>query len=301
MSAGGKPPIVAFIGFGELAGALAGALRSAGVDSPRVFTRRRPDAVRATAASARMSAAGVRPAETLGEALRGADLVLSCVPGQAAAAVAAEAAGALERGALYVGLATSSPEDEERAAEAVGRAGGGYVDAAVMGAVETSGGAVPMLAAGTGAAAFRDLAEPLGLVVSAIDEPAGAATRVKLLRSVYMKGRDALVAEMMLAARRHGLEDAVAASIAGPGEEVAFPALAERIICSLARHAGRRADELEASSGLLDAADLEAAATAGAVRRLRLLEAVGLAEHFGGTRPSAAAEVLERLERLSAR
>jgi len=52
-----------------------------------------------------------------------------------------------------------------------------------------------------------------------------------------MKGRDALILEMMLAARRYGLEDRVAESIKGPGETVPFTALAERVLCALAVHA----------------------------------------------------------------
>ena len=50
--------------------------------------------------------------------------------------------------------------------------------------------------------AFRPLrgrAPVLGLSVSTTDGPPGTAARVKLLRSVYLKGRDALIAEMGIA------------------------------------------------------------------------------------------------------
>jgi 3-hydroxyisobutyrate dehydrogenase-like beta-hydroxyacid dehydrogenase len=297
VNATGGSPDFAFIGFGELASTLAAVLRSGGAKPPRAFSRRWADGERSAAARARISSVGARAVETVAQAVRDADVVLSCVPGSAATSVAIEAADTLAPYALYVDLATATPEDKERASETVHAAGARYVDAAVLGGVAASGGAVPILAAGAGAASFRDLAEPIGLAVSAIDAPAGAAARVKLLRSVYMKGRDALVTEMMLGARRHGLEDAVAASIAGPGEEIPFAALAERVLCSLALHAERRADELEASGALLEAANVEAAATSGAMRRLRLVAALDLAEGFGGKRPTAAAEVLERLER----
>lgn len=288
-------PAVVFIGFGELAAALATVLRDGGAQSLQAFSRRRPDSGRRTDGASRMSALEVRPADTLVAAVHNADVVLSCVPGSAAVAVAKQAAGALAPDALYIDLATTSPEDKERGSRAILAGGGRYVDAAVLGAVAASGGAVPIVAAGAGAEAFAEFARPRGLTVRVIDAPAGAAVRVKLLRSVYMKGRDALVVEMLLGARRHGLQDAVAASIAGPGEEVPFPELAERILRSTALHAQRRAEELDASRALLEAAEVEAAATAGAARRLRLVAELEREAGFTGERLATPVELLERL------
>jgi 3-hydroxyisobutyrate dehydrogenase-like beta-hydroxyacid dehydrogenase len=159
---------------------------------------------------------------------------------------------------------------------------------------------VPILAAGSGAPEFAAVVEPFGMRVTAVDAPAGAATTVKLLRSVYMKGRDALVAEMMLAARRRGVDRLVAESIKGPGEEVPFPDLADRILASLAIHAGRRADELEASGELVEAADVDPAATSGAVCRLRALAELDLATR-GSAERLTSEQVLDLLDRLAAR
>jgi 3-hydroxyisobutyrate dehydrogenase-like beta-hydroxyacid dehydrogenase len=136
--------------------------------------------------------------------------------------------------------------------------------------------------------------------VTAVDSPAGAATAVKLLRSVYMKGRDALVAEMMIAAGRRGVGALVAESIRGPGEEVPFPQLAERILASLALHAARRADELDSSAQLLEDGGVDALATGGAARRLRALAELGLDRDIGDARLSVD-QVLDLIERADAR
>jgi len=291
-------PALAFIGFGELAAALAAAASAAGVAEMRAWSRPRTDARGAETLRERMEAAGATPAATLEEALVGASLVLACVPGSAASGMAERAAESLASGAVYADLASAPPADKERAAVLVSAAGGRYADAAVLGAVAASGARVPILAAGSGAAPFAELATGMGLEVEVLDAPAGAAARVKLLRSVYLKGRDALVAEMMLGARRHGLEQTVANSIAGPGEEVPFEQLAERVLCSLALHAGRRAEELGDASSLLAGDGVDPLAAAGAAERLRLLAGLGLRESFGDVRPGSAAEVLERIERL---
>ena len=92
---------------------------------------------------------------------------------------------------------------------------------------------------------------PVRLPGSHLDGPPGRASLVKLLRSVYMKGRDALILEMLVAARRHGVEDAVLQSIGGPGEQVPFPDLASRVVRSLALYADRRSAELAAAAELL--------------------------------------------------
>ena len=291
---------VAIVGFGELGEALARALSAAGRPAPRAFSRPRAAPAKADALRRRMEAAGAEPTATLELALAGVDLVLVCVPGCASREVADRARAALAPGALYADLATAPAEDKEAAAEVVAAADARYVDAAVLGAVAAAGARVPILASGHGAAAFAEVGAGFGLAVTPLQAPAGAAARVKLLRSVYLKGRDALIAEMLLAARRHGVEQAVADSIQGPGEEVPFPALADRVLTSLAVHAERRAEELRASAALLHASGVEAAATAGAALRLQLFAEAGLAERFGG-RPSDAAQVLDELERRSSR
>jgi len=246
----------AVIGFGELGEALARAAPGCAV-----WSRAREGL------ADRVAAAGGRLAADAAEAARGAQLVLVCVPGTAVPEVAAAAAGALGGEAVWADLASAAPEAKAAAAAALGPA---YVDAAVLGAVAAAGPRLPVLAAGPRAESLARLGAPLGLDVTVLEGPPGAAARVKLLRSVYLKGRDALVAEMLAAARAHGVAEAVAASIAGPGEEVPFRQLAARIEGSLARHAARRADELAAAAEVVRSAAVEPAATEGAVRRLRL-------------------------------
>jgi 3-hydroxyisobutyrate dehydrogenase-like beta-hydroxyacid dehydrogenase len=291
-------PQTCVIGFGELGSTLALGLIAAGVPNVRVVSRPRPEAEARTLAS-RIRATGAQPYDDLAAALSGARLAISAVPAAAAAEVSRRSAEFLEPGALFVDLTPDHPDRKAAAAELVGRHEGHYVDAAVLGTVIASGFGVPMLASGPGAADWAILAGSLGMSVDAIEGPAGLASTVKLLRSVYMKGRDALVAETMLAARRYGVEAELLPTIAGPGEEVPFPELVERVLCSLALHAGRRADELELSADLLRAVGVEPLVTSGASRRLRSIAALQLRDEFSGKRPRDRAAVLDAIERLA--
>jgi 3-hydroxyisobutyrate dehydrogenase-like beta-hydroxyacid dehydrogenase len=285
-------PAFAFLGFGELGSVLADGLARHRAGELRAYAPHRDDPDASAALEARLAAAGVARARSIEDAVRGAGAVLAVVPGAVSAAVAAEAAPHLERDALYVDAATAAPEAKEEAARAVGAR---YVDAAVLGAAAADGYEVPFLLSGPGAHGALALLAPLGLKVSVVDGPPGAASRVKLLRSVFMKGRDALILEMLVAAHRYGVEEALIGSFGGAGERVPFPALADRVMRSLAVHAPRRSEELEAAADVLRAARVDpVVATAGA-ERLRRLAALGLRERFHGERPEALEDVLRAI------
>jgi 3-hydroxyisobutyrate dehydrogenase-like beta-hydroxyacid dehydrogenase len=295
---GARGPTVCLIGFGELGSVLAAGLAAAGASEVRVHTRARPE-VEQDPLVARIRAAGAHHYAELAQAVRGATAIVSAVPATAATAVARACADVLDPDAVYVDLTACEVAGKQAAAELIARAGGRFVDVAVLGTVVASGYAVPMLASGPGAEAWSAMAGDLGLRTTLIEGPAGRATTVKLLRSVYMKGRDALVLETLLAARRYGLDRELLPTIAGPGEEVPFPELAERVLCSLALHAGRRADELEGSAALLREAGVEPVVTAAASERLRRLGDLGLKQRFAGQRPSELDAVLDAIDELS--
>jgi 3-hydroxyisobutyrate dehydrogenase-like beta-hydroxyacid dehydrogenase len=287
------------VGFGELGSVFASRMVAAGVPDVRGFARPGTEP-RATATTMRMRAVGARACSDLADALSGAGVVLSAVPAAAAEEVVGACAPLLEPGALYVDVTASEPEGKAAAAALVARHGALYADVAVLGTVVASGYAVPMIVSGPGADAWREFATPLGMSVTTLDGPAGRASLVKLLRSVYMKGRDALVVETLLAARRHGVERELLPTIAGPGEDVSFPALAERVLCALAVHAQRRADELAGSAELLSEVGVDPLVTSAAAARLQWLADLGLRELFDGERPHDLRTVLDAIDRLSA-
>ncbi len=288
---------VSFIGYGELADALGRGLTDAGVDV-RAYVRPRSDGAAARARRERMRDAGVKTCESVGAAVRDVDVVIAAVPAAAAIEVVDACASHLRPGQLYVDPASSLPKVKRSASERVERTGANYVDVAVVGTVVTAGAQVPMLAAGSGAARWQDEASAVGLKVTAIDGSAGDAALVKLLRSVFMKGRDALVLEMLLAARRYGVHQAVLASIGGPGEQVPFPSLAERVMCSLAVYAERRADELADAACLLEEVGVDPLMTQAGESRLRLFADNGLRARFSGERPRDLTQVLSALDAL---
>jgi 3-hydroxyisobutyrate dehydrogenase-like beta-hydroxyacid dehydrogenase len=265
---------VALLGFGELGSVLGEAL--AKVHEVRSWSRSRGG--------------------DLQEALDGAALVISAVPGSAAEAVGEQVLPLLGPDVCFADLTAAPPESKEQAAERHDL----YVDGAVLGTVATSGHEVPIAAAGPAAERFRELVAPAGLRVDVLHgAPVGTAARLKLVRSVYMKGRDALVLETMLAARRLGVEEAVARSSAGPGEQVPFSELSERVLRALAVHAGRRSQELDSAAALLRELGVEPTMAEAGAARLRGLAELGLRERFGGERPAHGGATLDAADEAS--
>jgi len=292
--------VFAFIGFGELGSSLAEGLGRSGSHQVRVYTRERPRPA-AAVLEERLRRIGARRSPSLEQTLADADAVLSVVPAGASLEVAEHCAPLLAADAYFVDLSTAPVAQKQAAAAVVAQAGGMYVDAAVLGTVVTSGFEVPILASGPGACGWQRLVAPAGLVVEVLEAPAGHATLLKLLRSVYMKGRDALILEMLLAARRYGLEERVVESIQGPGETVSFATLAQRVVCALAVHSDRRAEELLASSDVVEASGIDPIVSRAGSQALRNLARLKLRELFDGERPSNAKDVLAAIDGRSRR
>ncbi|MDQ6835049.1 MAG: NAD(P)-binding domain-containing protein [Actinomycetota bacterium] len=290
-------PTIAFLGFGELGTSLAGGLARSGRHVLRAYARSHANPT--PAIEQRLRSAGTELCTTLAAAVEGADAILAAVPGSASVALAALCAPHVKHGALYVDFSSSAPEDKRRCELSLAVADALYVDAAVLGTVAVSGPEVPILAAGPGAGELVAMVTSDGLRVTAIDAPTGQAALVKLLRSIYLKGRDALIVEMMLVTRRYGLEELVASSIGGPGETVAFSALAERVLRGVALHAERRAQELAVACELAERVGVEPSLARAGVQRLDDLARLGLGQRLGDAEHLRGAAVLKAIDELS--
>jgi len=107
---------------------------------------------------------------------------------------------------------------------------------------------------------------------------------VKMCRSVVIKGLEALAVESMFAARRHGAEDAVLASLAATFPEMGWNGkLPDYLISRVAEHGKRRAAEMrEAAQALRDVGIEPLMAEAAAERQDSLVREI--AGQYSGTR-----------------
>jgi 3-hydroxyisobutyrate dehydrogenase-like beta-hydroxyacid dehydrogenase len=215
----------------------------------------------------------IDPAKTrsasLAEAMDGADVVLSMVTADQALDVAQQASTLITTGTLYCDMNSVAPATKHAAAAAIEAAGGCYVDVAVMSPVHPARLAVPLLVSGPHAEGAAAALAGLGFTnVRTVGENVGRASTIKMIRSVMVKGVEALTAEMMLAARAAGVEADVLASL-GDGWAVKADYNLER----MASHGKRRAAEMEESAKTLTDLGVEPVMTRGTIVRQREMAA----------------------------
>lgn len=252
---------LALIGFGEAASTFARAARWCG-EAVAFDVAIAPRQV--------MDELGVRRATSAAEALAGVPLVLSLVTAASALPAAREYAPMLAAGALWCDMNSVAPDTKRAAAEAVEMAGGRYVDVAVLAPVEPARLAVPLLLAGANAEEAGGLLRAAGFTqVRVVGAQVGRASAIKMIRSVMVKGIEALTAEMMLAAEAAGVTEEVLASL--DASEKARP-WGERAGYNLERmttHGLRRAAEMEEAAKTLTALGVVPVMTDGTVLRQR--------------------------------
>ena len=257
---------IAFIGFGEAGAAFAAPMVCSGTGAPRAYDRKGLAAKGGDYAS--NGACGVA---TNGEAVAGAALVLSLVTADQAVAAARETAAGISPGALYCDGNSVAPQTKHEAAAMIEAAGGHYVDVAVLAPVYPMRLGVPLLLAGGRAAEARRALMALGITDVAIaGAEVGQAAAIKMIRSVMIKGIEALSAELADAADAAGVRAAVVASLdASWRSDLGWSARIDGALERMAKHGLRRAaemDEVAATLAVLGVDNAMAVATAGKQR-----------------------------------
>ncbi len=234
-------------------------------------------------------ATGVIGCQTPAEALADADAVFSLVTADQALPAARAYAALLAPGALWLDMNSVAPDTKRAAAQAVATAGGRYVDVAVMAPVLPARLAAPLLLAGPHAAEAEAVLRDHGFTNVAIAGPAiGAASSIKMIRSVMVKGLEALTAECALAAERAGVLDPVIASLDASWKPQGWETRIDYNLDRMMAHGLRRAAEMEEVAVTLAALGVDPAMTRGTIERQRTLGGLGLTPPAGLTAKLAA-------------
>jgi 3-hydroxyisobutyrate dehydrogenase-like beta-hydroxyacid dehydrogenase len=241
-----------FIGFGEAARAFADSLRM------------RPDAPGLAAYDIRMDAEmaeamarlGVRRAATPAEALAGAAWIFSAVTADQSLAAIEAVAPHLLAGQIVFDINSVSPGRKRETAALVEAAGGAYLDVAVMAPVHPKGHATPVLLAGVAAERLAPSLAALGFSLDVVGPEPGAATAIKMVRSLFVKGLEAITVEALIAASASGCFDRVYESLSESFPGLGWPDCATYTFERALRHGARRAAEMRESAATLEAVGL---------------------------------------------
>jgi len=266
-------PRLCFIGFGEAGQAFASGLRGAGVTTMAAW-----DILFPQPAGARLRSAGeelgVRLGASAADAIKGSDIVIAAVTAASSFEAAQQAKPHLTGGQFYLDINSVSPGRKQATAQHLGESAR-YVDVAVMAPVHPARHQTPVLLAGPHAEAIQSVMQELGMKPSIAGPEIGQAAAIKMVRSVMIKGMEALTQECFLAAERAGVVPQILASLSK-----SFPTLDwNRIVAynleRMANHGTRRAAEMEEVADTLRELGIDPHMANATVQRQRQMGALG--------------------------
>jgi 3-hydroxyisobutyrate dehydrogenase-like beta-hydroxyacid dehydrogenase len=293
------PVRLGFIGFGEAASRFAKDFSRAALQGIVAYSRSAAKAPADDPVHRRASEAGVELVASPKALCERASLVIALTPGAEALPALRKVKRYLTARHIYVDASTSSVRDMERAARMLeGRAA--FVDAAVMDPVPMNGIKVHTVVSGSHAEALRSMLEPYGMNLQVVGTKPGAASAMKLMRSVCMKGLAALLLESLEAAQRYGITDALVADMARSIDGRPFGETVKRFVCGTAIHAGRRIHETAESIALMHSLGASTRMTRSTRAMFQEISDMGLRERFDAREPETIAPVLDALIEIKA-
>lgn len=236
---------IAFIGLGEAAVAFISGWGQARAFQITAFDIKSENPDTEAEISERAASLGIRACATLAEALVQADLVFSTVTADQAVVAASAAARYLNQGAVFCDLNSCAPSSKLVCEGVIAEAGGSYLDVAVMAPVHPGQNMVPCLVSGTDAERLAGILDELPMAVRVVDGPVGRASSIKMVRSVMVKGMEALTAECTLAAIAAGVVDQVFPSMVAASPNLDMAERAGYNFERSLRHGERRAAEMD--------------------------------------------------------
>lgn len=163
----------------------------------------------------------------------------------------------LRQGQVLIDINSVSPDRKRETAAAVEAAGGRYLDMAVMAPVHPKKHATPVLLAGDPAEELLPQLLSLGFSARVIGPEPGAATAIKMVRSLFVKGLEAITVEALLAAQASGCFAEIHASLSTSFPGLDWSRFADYQFERTTRHGHRRAAEMMESGATLDALGLQ--------------------------------------------
>mgnify|MGYP001548332312 FL=1 len=269
-------PRISFVGFGEAGQAIASGLREGGIEQITAWDILfpTPDGTTLKAAGQQM---GVRLAASVDEAVADADIVISAVTAASSLEAAQSVAPHLKGNPYFLDINSVSPGRKQATAKLLdGKAR--YVDVAVIAPIHPKRHKTPLLIAGPYAEGIAPLLREMEMTLKVVSPDTGQAAAIKMIRSVMIKGIEALTLECFLAAERAGLVQEVAVSMQNNYPTLDFGQIADYNIERMASHGERRAAEMEESCVTLRELGLDPAMTEGTVKRQREMGRIGKVE-----------------------
>lgn len=286
------------VGYGEVGSTLGQGLRGEGFQEIAAYDKYAFDGPFRELIQSRATKAGVPLVQSPEELAARSDIILGVTPGEACIESAEAFAPHLTGKHIFVDLASATPNVKRSVGNILRAVGDHVADASIMGTPLVDGHRLPILASGPAASVFHDWMSPWGLKIEQVQGGLGAASGIKILRSVITKGLEALLVECVLAAHRYGIDEAVLSSLGRFMDSRSFQETANFFLVTDVIHAERRSQEARMSVAALEEAGVDPIMTEATAERLEWVAELGTKAQFDGIVPERYSEAVNAIETL---
>jgi len=288
-----KQIALGFIGFGELASGIArGLIRKERLEKIWAYDQLLGSGSESEETLRKVAAEeGVGLAETPERLVKQVEIIISSVVPAQALRVAQAFSPLLSRGQIYADFNSCAPQMKIEADREIAPSGASYVDVGVVGGISLQGHKIPCLACGPAAERLKALVSPWGMNIRVVAGPIGTAARMKMLRSVALKGIEALMLEMLTAAKEYGLEEEMMSSVAETFDRGNFRGYLNMLMTTHAIAAGRRLSEVEMVAETVKESGVSPFMSEGMIKLFAHSAGLDLGKDFHGNVPSDYKEV----------
>ena len=250
---------IGFLGFGEAARAFCDSLRERDTGLSFIaYDILLEDEAGAPDMRAAMARHGVAIAESRSD-LSEADWIVSAVTADQSLVAVEPLLEHLHQGQWLIDTNSVSPDRKRETAARVEERNCLYLDMAVMAPVHPRGHRTPVLLAGANMDDILGDLDRLEFDYKLAGEEAGKATAIKMVRSLFVKGLEAITVETLLAAKASDCFDEILASISSSYPGLGWPQFAAYEFERTLKHGKRRAAEMRESAATVDALGLRGA------------------------------------------
>ncbi len=286
-------PRISFIGFGEAGQAIASGLRDTGIERVAAWDILFPESA-GTPLKAAGEKIGAHIASSAGDAVRDADVVISAVTAASSLDAARSVAPHLRGNPYFLDVNSVSPGRKQETARLLDQRAR-YVDVAVVAAIHPARHQTPLLISGPHAEEISPLLRELEMQFSVVGPATGSAAAIKMIRSVMIKGIEALTLECFLAASRAGVLEEVTASLKNNYPTLDWTRIADYNLERMASHGERRAAEMEELAATLRELGLDPVMVNSTVQRQREMGRIGREETVRKSLESGRAAMLDAI------
>jgi 3-hydroxyisobutyrate dehydrogenase-like beta-hydroxyacid dehydrogenase len=221
--------------------------------------------------------------------VRKCDIILSLVTPRIASQAALEAASGWSQG-LYMDFNSVAPTEKRQMAARF--PGNSYIDGSILGSIAGEGSSTPLALGGPRASEAHAYLCEVGLVASVAGTDVGAASALKMCRSIFMKGLECLFVETLLAADQFDVSEPVLSSIEETMMSYGLRPLAQMLVTTHAAHCGRRHDEMEGVTRMLEEGGITSQMSQAARDFLGVSFQSGVTSHFNHKVPDQVDDVI---------